>query len=73
VVFLPRALLEPSFDVMTDPDAAKGLAHMHALLGFARANGERETFALDEVVGATGATMTVFRSALGVGKVTSVG
>jgi DNA replication ATP-dependent helicase Dna2 len=73
VVFLPRALLEPSFDVMTDPDAAKGLAHMHALLGFARANGEGETFALDEVVGATGATMTVFRSALGVGKVTSVG
>ena len=64
VVFLPRALLEPSFDVMSNADAALGLGHMHALLTFARANGTSEVFALDGVDGGAGATMTVMRSGL---------
>ena len=64
VVFLPRALLEPSFDVMSNADAAKGLGHMHALLDFARAHGTREVFALDGVDGGAGTTMTVLRSGL---------
>lgn len=60
VVFLPRPLLEPSFDVLTHPEASKGLAHMHALVAFASEGGARETFSLDDV-GGEGATVTVLR------------
>ncbi|MDO9018375.1 MAG: AAA domain-containing protein [Deltaproteobacteria bacterium] len=64
VVFLPRALLEPSFEVMTRPDAARGLAHMHALIAFAREHGASEVFPLDGAEGGAGATLTVLRGAL---------
>lgn len=44
VVFLPRPLLEPAFDVLSDPEAARGPGHMHALLGYCRRNGDERTF-----------------------------
>jgi hypothetical protein len=47
IVFLPRPLLEPSFDVLQNERAARGIAHMHALLDFSRQNGEVKDFALD--------------------------
>jgi len=47
MVFLPRPLIEPSFDVLQNEKAAKGLAHMHALKAFCEEYGESENFSLN--------------------------
>jgi DNA replication ATP-dependent helicase Dna2 len=44
VVFLPRPLLDASFEVIRSDAIAEGLAHMHALLGFCRARGSERVF-----------------------------
>lgn len=59
VVFLPRPLLEPSFDLLSAEDAALGLAHMHELLAFCRRHGEERSFE----VGSAG-RMTAIRAAM---------
>ncbi|MBL8601566.1 MAG: AAA family ATPase [Myxococcales bacterium] len=61
VVFLSRALLGPSFDLLSNPEAARGIAHMHDLLAFVRSGGPSSTFALDELVDGQGATLTLYR------------
>ena len=44
VVFLPRALLEPYFEVLDSCKAAEGLGHMHALLAFCQEHGQEQRF-----------------------------
>ncbi len=59
VVFLPRPLLEPSFDLLSNQRAAEGLGFMHALLEFCRA-GESRREALED-----GATLAMYRTRVG--------
>jgi hypothetical protein len=63
IVFLPRPLLEPSFDVLQSPKAVRGLEHMHALLDFCRRRGERIETALDFFGKGNGGTLTALRAA----------
>jgi hypothetical protein len=60
IVFLPRPLLEPSFDLLQNERATAGLAHMHSLLAFCRRNGESRSHSL-EWLGSSG-SLTVFRA-----------
>ncbi len=53
VVFLPQPLLEPSFDLLSNEDAASGLAHMLALHSYCREHGEERRVELASVGGAT--------------------
>lgn len=46
MVFLPRPLLQPRFEVLEDEKAARGLGHMNALLGYCAAHGQRLEFSL---------------------------
>ncbi|WP_342675872.1 bifunctional RecB family nuclease/DEAD/DEAH box helicase [Methanofollis sp. UBA420] len=46
VVFLPRPLLEPSFDLFQDPATAEGLDYMLKLVAFCRRDGETRVFSL---------------------------
>lgn len=46
VVFLPRPLLEPSFDLFMDPETADGLDSMLKLVAFCRREGETREFSL---------------------------
>ena len=46
IVFLPRPLLEPSFDLLQNEKALAGLEHMHALIRFCRDHGEEKEFDL---------------------------
>jgi superfamily I DNA and/or RNA helicase len=55
VVFLPRPLLQPSFDVLDDDKAALGLGHMNALLRYCQTHGH-------EVRLEGGPRMTVWRA-----------
>lgn len=41
IVFLPRPLLQPSFEVLDDDKAVLGLGHMNALLGYCQTHGQR--------------------------------
>jgi superfamily I DNA and/or RNA helicase len=59
IVFLPRPLLEPSFDLLSNEDAAMGLGHMHALVAFCRQNGEERTFDLSGAKGLTGSLVAI--------------
>lgn len=47
LVFLPRPLLEPTLDVLSNDRAVRGLGHMHALLEFCKFNGAKRCFDLD--------------------------
>ncbi|MCP4349085.1 MAG: AAA family ATPase [Desulfobacterales bacterium] len=47
IVFLPRPLLEPSFEALQNEKAARGLGHMHSLADFCSILGEQREFALD--------------------------
>ncbi|MDM8537348.1 AAA domain-containing protein [Desulfobacterales bacterium HSG17] len=47
IVFLPRPLLEPSFDLLQNEKAIKGLGHMHSLIDFCRNFGQEKEFDLD--------------------------
>lgn len=58
VVFLPRPLLEPSFDLLSNTRAAEGLGFMHALLEFCR-QGESRRQELEQ-----GASLTMYRTSL---------
>lgn len=49
IVFLPRPLLEPSFDLLQNEKAIKGLGHMHALVEYCRKNGSEERFIIDNL------------------------
>jgi hypothetical protein len=51
IVFLSQALLEPSFDLLSNEDAARGLGHMHALVAFSRESGESRTLELGAPAG----------------------
>ena len=53
VVFLPQPLLEPSFDLLSNEDAASGLAHMLALHSYCREHGEERRVELASLGGAT--------------------
>lgn len=55
IVFLPRPLLEPSFDLLQNERAAEGLRHMLDLIAFCR--GDEQTFTLDAA-----GRVTVFRA-----------
>lgn len=57
VVFLPRPLLEPCFELLSNPRAAEGLGFMHALLEFCR-RGEEHRLDLGD-----GAAVTMYRTA----------
>ncbi|WP_067051216.1 bifunctional RecB family nuclease/DEAD/DEAH box helicase [Methanofollis ethanolicus] len=46
IVFLPRPLLEPSFDLFQDPETAEGLDYMLKLVAFCRREGETRVFSL---------------------------
>ncbi|MDD4254813.1 MAG: DEAD/DEAH box helicase, partial [Methanofollis sp.] len=46
VVFLPRPLLEPSFELFQDPATAEGLDYMLKLVAFCRREGETRVFSL---------------------------
>lgn len=58
IVFLPRPLLEPSFDLLQNERAAEGLRHMLDLIAFCRREGEERTFTLDKA-----GRVTVLRTA----------
>lgn len=47
VVFLPRPLLEPSFDLLQNEKAVRGLGHMHALIAHCRRFGTEKSFDLN--------------------------
>jgi superfamily I DNA and/or RNA helicase len=59
IVFLPRPLLEPSFDLLSNEDAAMGLGHMHALVAFCRRHGEEQRFELSGAGSLGGALVTI--------------
>ncbi|QSZ66276.1 ATP-dependent helicase [Methanofollis aquaemaris] len=56
IVFLPRPLLEPSFELLRHEKAARGLEYMLTLLSFCE-NGEKQKFSLEGV-----GDVTVFRT-----------
>ena len=60
VVCLPRPLLKPSLPVLTHPDAASGLGHMHQLARFTR-EGERRRIPLAELGLAESGHLTAWR------------
>jgi superfamily I DNA and/or RNA helicase len=60
ITFLPRPLLEPSFDLLSNLAASRGLGHMHALVTFCRAGQTRE-FHLTSPTGAS-VRLTAMRS-----------
>lgn len=60
VIFLPRPLLEPSFDVLGNDQASRGLGHMLKLLEFCRA-GEERVVPRGELGDSGGASLTMFR------------
>ena len=62
IVFLPRPLLEPSFDVLQSPKAVRGLEHMHALLDFCKRRGEGREITLDLLGNGNGGTLTALRA-----------
>jgi superfamily I DNA and/or RNA helicase len=62
IVFLPRPLLEPSFDVLQNPEAVKGLEHMHALLDFCSRRGEKIEMTLDLLNDGSNGGLTIFRA-----------
>ncbi len=47
IAFLPRPLLEPSFEALQSEKAVRGLGHMHALADFCCRFGEQRDFSLD--------------------------
>lgn len=47
IVFLPRPLLEPSFDLLQNEKAIKGLGHMHSLIDFCQNFGQEKIFDLE--------------------------
>lgn len=47
IVFLPRPLLEPSFDLLSNENAVKGLGHMHSMIEYCRKYGKEKVFDLD--------------------------
>ena len=55
IVFLPRPLLQPRFEVLEDEKAARGLGHMNALLAYLQAHGESHQFS-------DGPRLTVWRT-----------
>jgi hypothetical protein len=58
IVFLSQPLLEPSFELLSNEAAARGLGHMHALISFCREHGESRTL---ELAGPRGRRPTCFR------------
>jgi superfamily I DNA and/or RNA helicase len=58
IVFLPRPLLEPSFELLQNERAAEGLRHMLDLIAFCRREGEKKAFTLEGA-----GRVTVFRAA----------
>ncbi len=62
IVFLPRPLLEPSFDVLQNPEAVKGLEHMHALLDFCTRRGEKTEITLNFLRGGNSCDLTIYRA-----------
>ena len=62
IVFLPRPLLEPSFDVLQNQNAVKGLEHMHALLDFCSRRGEEREISLDLLKDGNGGVLTALRA-----------
>jgi hypothetical protein len=67
IVFLPRPLLDPSFDVFSKEDAAKGFAHMHNLVVFCRRNGEERVETLDGSLNDDAGRITLLRCRVGSG------
>lgn len=61
IVFLPRPLLDPPFEVFSKEDAARGLAYMHDLVSFCRRNGEERVETLDTSLGDDAGRITLVR------------
>jgi hypothetical protein len=62
VVFLPRRLLQPSFELLRNEKACKGVRHMHALLDFCNRYGEEKEFRLDSLETGAGGRFTGMRA-----------
>jgi DNA replication ATP-dependent helicase Dna2 len=62
LVFLPRPLLEPSFDVLQNEKAARGISHMHALVEFCRRHGEERQFQIKTIHSPKEVMVTAFRA-----------
>jgi len=62
LVFLSKPLLEPSFDIMQNTKAVKGLEHMHALLHFCKSRGEKKEFVLDFLNTGNSGRLTAYRA-----------
>ncbi|MBM4319377.1 MAG: ATP-dependent helicase, partial [Deltaproteobacteria bacterium] len=68
VVFLPRPLLEPPFELLWDEAAARGLAHMHALLRYALRSGPALEVPLEGLDAPQAASLSVYRAGWGKGR-----
>jgi hypothetical protein len=62
IVFLSQQLVEPSFDIMQNVKAVKGLEHMHALLHFCKSRGEKKEFVLNFLDAGYAGRLTAFRA-----------
>jgi superfamily I DNA and/or RNA helicase len=62
IVFLSRPLLEPSFELLQDEEAATGLAYMHALLDYCRRNGEERQFTVQGLSTSPNIAVRIFRA-----------
>lgn len=62
IVFLPRPLLEPAFDLLQNEKAAAGFGHMIALLEFCKQHGEECHFEVDQVERSQECKLTAFRA-----------
>ena len=62
VVFLPRPLLRPTYQLLESAPALEGLSHMLALQEFCRENGEEASFAWNSEVLEAPVMLTAFRA-----------
>lgn len=65
LVFLPRPLLEPSFEVLQNEKAVQGLSHMHALIEFCRRHGEEGRFFIKSSHSSGDKQLTAYRASVG--------
>ncbi|MBE0669050.1 MAG: AAA family ATPase [Anaerolineales bacterium] len=61
IVFLSRPLLEPSYDLLQNEKASKGLHHMISLIRYCEDHGETRQFSLDFLPEGVGKIMTAVR------------
>lgn len=62
ITFLPRPLLEPRFDLLSDEKASRGLGHMYEMLGFCREYGESRSWNLNWLASGESHRLTTLRA-----------